>query len=95
MEQRLLQDEIQDREGKRLCRWFESRLDARAVVRRFYGSCMEQKTMEFCTPELGHHSLSTLDIPKIRERCIEACLEAFVEERQFKYTDAYIVGVKK
>lgn len=60
-----------------------------------FGVVMEQHVMEFCTPEMGHHSLSTLDIPKIRERCIEACLEAFVEERQFKYTDAYIIGVKK
>lgn len=89
---RLLQDEIQDREGKRLCLWFQSRLDARAVVRRWYGGHMEQ---EFCTPELGRHSLATLDIPKIRKACIQACLDAMIGELRFTYTDMYVIGVKK
>lgn len=35
---RLLQDEVQDRETKRLALWFQSRLDAREVVRRFFAN---------------------------------------------------------
>lgn len=85
MEQRLLQDEIQDREGKRLCRWFESRLDAKAVVRRFYGG----NQLEFCTPPLDRN-LRSLNIPNIRKMCIEACLEAMVEERRCTYTDIFV-----
>jgi hypothetical protein len=35
--ERLLQDEVQTYETKRLARWFSEKLDARTVVRRFFG----------------------------------------------------------
>ena len=50
--------------------------------------------LEFCTPEYGH-SLANLDFPKIRVACIQACLEAMVNEIRFTYTDMMVIGAKK
>ena len=46
--------------------------------------------LEFCTPESGHGLLTTLNFPKIRIACIEACLYAVVEDREFTYTDLFL-----
>jgi hypothetical protein len=51
--------------------------------------------MEYCTPEFGGHSLKALNLGQIRKACIEACLEAMVNEIRFTYTDMLVIGAKK
>lgn len=50
--------------------------------------------MEYCTEQWSRR-LIDLNLADIKKACIQACLEAMIDERRFTYTDCFVFGAVK